>query len=915
MKPIKLIIEGINSFTDAQTLDFDAVGGCNLFCISGKTGAGKTTIFDSIMLALYGKSPKGSLADIVNLSLMRASVALEFSENGEVYRVERNIKCSFEKDADGKPTEKRKASADCMLYRNGQPEAKGEAANAKLMGIIGMEAAEFKNVYLLEQGEYADFLKKPPAKQTEAVGKIFSLMRFGDVYKLAGEKAKECRARKDNSAARIAELGDVSPERLKEIKDALKSMRAKTTTLKNEAETKQEELAVLEKQRTEYIAVSAKMKAVKDLMLQSDEAKKRIFETKSELEEFEKTVDREAEDKLSALRADLNRLSALAERDRQYAEATAEHAKKTEQVEDYRAKLCTAQSEYDKLKAECEALGGKLNDIAQAVVSEIDGGESKATLGVKAVLSGDEITATAISDAAYALSAEKTEFDGFVARAKEAEKRIAEKSKECENILARIDRYNAEYSAINNRIEAFTEAVEAAKAALSAAQLASHAAAVRSELHDGDVCPVCGGAYHGGDEGESDDVEAKKRELEGVEKKLKAETTRKSECEKYTDMAKADYSRADGDKKAAEREKSELEEKIKNIGVVPELYEKLKAALDRLKSVESVKRLAEGKLLKKEPELTSIKAALSAAEKAAEEGASKAAALKQELGEHCGKTAEAVEKVAAETEAFEKKLKKTEDVRKSLSAAVTSAQAASEAIDTSLEKAKAECPVDMPQFDEEAYEEKKASVDNIRLRISETERDIAAREVEEKYMTDAVDNLTKWQTELKEHEKQAKIYDTICELTRGKAMLNYVAAEYIAEFTAIASEILIELSGGKYTMRYDSDNGFIVSDYLNNGKWRKTDTLSGGEMFLASLSVAIAIARTQSTGSNAFFFLDEGFGTLDEELIDVVYSALESLSKDCLVGVITHAEALIARMPYCVKVQEASDAHGSRIVY
>ena len=114
-------------------------------------------------------------------------------------------------------------------------------------------------------------------------------------------------------------------------------------------------------------------------------------------------------------------------------------------------------------------------------------------------------------------------------------------------------------------------------------------------------------------------------------------------------------------------------------------------------------------------------------------------------------------------------------------------------------------------------------------------------------------------------------------------------------------------------MSFDSANGFLVYDYLNDGKPRKASTLSGGEMFLASLAVAIAIADAQSKGDNAFFFLDEGFGTLDEELIDTVFGALSQLSAHCLVGVITHAGALIERMPCTVEVLEATDTVGSRI--
>ena len=139
-----------------------------------------------------------------------------------------------------------------MLYRDGAPIAKGKEATAALREIVGLDAGEFKNVYLLEQGEYAEFLKKPPAKQTEAVGKIFSLMRFGDVHKLAADGAKREDAEAANVDARISDLGDASPDALRAAKTELSALRAKNTALIKDMDGKRSELDALEARRLEY---------------------------------------------------------------------------------------------------------------------------------------------------------------------------------------------------------------------------------------------------------------------------------------------------------------------------------------------------------------------------------------------------------------------------------------------------------------------------------------------------------------------------------------------------------------------------------------------------------------------------------------------------------------------------------------
>ena len=96
-------------------------------------------------------------------------------------------------------------------------------------------------------------------------------------------------------------------------------------------------------------------------------------------------------------------------------------------------------------------------------------------------------------------------------------------------------------------------------------------------------------------------------------------------------------------------------------------------------------------------------------------------------------------------------------------------------------------------------------------------------------------------------------------------------------------------------------------------------TLSGGEIFLTSLSLALALSsKVQLRGQYplGFFFLDEGFGSLDDGKLDAVISSLERLhDKDRIVGVISHVKELKERLPYCVEVSSArSDGSGSSIV-
>ena len=920
MKPVKLIIEGINSFIERQELDFEAVGRSNLFCICGKTGAGKSTVFDSLMLALYGRSGKGTLADAVNLSLNSAYVSLEFTEGDDSYTVERTIKCRKEKGATDGKQERRVASSEAMLYKNGEPCAKGaDETNEKITQIIGLEVGEFKNVYLLEQGEYADFLKKQPAKQTEAVGKIFSLMRFGDIYKRAAERAKEEAAAVSAVEDRINDVGEDAPELLRAAKSELSSMRAKNTVLLKELEASREDLEALEKARVEYAAYAEKQHAVKEHAQKLDEQKQKESEAKHKLDDFSAHgVDGERVE-LEALRKKIIELSELNALDGQCRAAEADLKAKSDAKNKKTENLSGLTQKATELISRVESEFGGFKAAADEFLAAAKGASEKSPAlenAIKLLQNPDRDGAVAaVEGITYSLREDKRDYEEISARLSAEKQKFNEIGKKRDELVQKITLYGDELKRLTEEKEKRQKNLENAEQAYKTAMTEKRAEAVRGELKIGDVCPVCGGIYNGFECEVSADVAQKKEEADKAASSLKEITDKIDGANKLAERAKDDLARELNELNAVEKTIAELEQKLIATRVDVNVYAALAVAIKKAKTYADGYAAAVNEKQKLDPVLSAASAEKAAAEEAEAQARKNAELLRERLGESYGKTDEMLKEANYRAKSLEEKVSSYDKRRAELTAEYEAAKAAASAVQAMLDSAVAACPVDIPQFDEDKYNEQKARLDEKNKQHAERERDIAVKSAEIDAFTEKCEKLKILRSERAQKQKNADNYAKIAELTKSKAMLNFVVTEYIEQFTAAASDILAELSNGKYNMGYDSENGFTVSDFLNGGKSRKTDTLSGGELFLASLSVAIAIARSVGHGNNAFFFLDEGFGTLDEELIDTVYGALESLSKDCLVGVISHAGALIERMPSCVEVVEATDISGSRIRY
>ncbi|MEK5030676.1 SMC family ATPase [Paenibacillus sp. FSL R7-0302] len=153
---------------------------------------------------------------------------------------------------------------------------------------------------------------------------------------------------------------------------------------------------------------------------------------------------------------------------------------------------------------------------------------------------------------------------------------------------------------------------------------------------------------------------------------------------------------------------------------------------------------------------------------------------------------------------------------------------------------------------------------------------------------------------------------------RGNAFVEYIAEEQLMQVCQAASQRLRFLSKQRYALEVDSGGGFVIRDDGNGGVRRPVSTLSGGETFLTSLSLALALsAQIQLRGQYPlqFFFLDEGFGTLDPDLLDTVITSLERLHNDQLsVGIISHVPELRARLPRKLIVVPAEQGGGGSTI-
>lgn len=855
MKPISLEFCGVNSFSERTEIDFTKLTEYGIFGIFGDTGSGKSSILDCISFALYGDvaRAKGSLAEMINYRSDKAFVNFEF----EIYY--EGVRRTFRVEREIK---KKNAVQSVRVY-----ERKGETltalsegvreSNALLYKIIGLEQRDFEKCIALPQGEFAQFVKAPRADRLKLVARLFNLEKYGEaLFKRTNARFSQKKEDVRVLCARLEPYGDISATYLKTLKEEIARLEAEEKELQNFVSAKRDEektASALFEKCEERDRLSLKMQ--------------RIEEKKAEMKALDSALVRL--EKAAAVVACLKEREAAAQK----------HASDSQTLERASRALSAAKEELQKLAVWDEKKYEEETERLSALLLE-----SKS--------------------AAFA----RTEYEEDARRMEKVLREQAEEAKLFSDFS-----YEEESARIEERLRLlgddgdFMSFVSAyGKSALLRAEYSTFAGELTdlTQKHPaiGDDSAPLIQKYRALSEGEKTDFSAlraeydrRKREREELAKERLALEKRKS---RYDIHLNALQTLSTEYKRLSERMR-ELKTRFEGKELPERIEERLRRKRDEKREHDTRLRSAEETFANANLALTAAQERLNAS-KEAQRGAEERLLTALEAGGF--EAADEARTLLTEYGNAQDAKRRVEEY-KEVYAAVRSRLRELSAL--------GEARVTQEQLN------------TIREELSEGERrlkslseDLAVKRVAYGRAQAQLEEKKKLEAALQALQVECERYERLKKLLEGNKFMEFVAEEYLQTVAGNASKRLLSLTGGRYFLKYAG--GFVVGDNFDGGNTRAVATLSGGETFLVSLSLAVALSAeicARSLRPIEFFFLDEGFGTLDEKLVDVVMDSLEKLKGEHLtVGIISHVEELKHRIDRKLTVIKATEKRGSQIL-
>ena len=918
MRPLKLTIAGFGPYAGVQELDFETLGTAGLYLITGDTGAGKTTIFDAITFALFGEASGNSR----DANMLRSKYAkpedptyaeLTFLYDNKEYTVRRNPEYERTKTRGTGTT--RQAADAVLTYPDGRMITKLKDVNKAIRDIIGLTREQFSQVAMISQGDFRRLLQADTRERQKIFRDLFGTGLFVTLQNRLKEDAMELRDLRDQASRSIhqyiggilCDKDSILVERAAAAKDGLLPlsdvMELLEQLLQEDTDTQKEldsALAYIQQRSDELSARLTQARAWQ-------EAKERL--TANEAMELEAAITlQDAQAAWDAAQDTLTEQGALS---RAITEIDL---------------LLPAYDELDKKQAELRAKQKELQDAATTLLAA-----EEEVSRLRAVINTQK-------EELQQLKGADTEMEKLTV----IRRQLKDQQNELEDLLLHISQLNTEKAALAEKQKAYLDAAAVSTRlsqiyeAKSKAFLDEQAGILASFLATGIPCPVCGSKEHPNPAALSEnapteaDVQKSRKEFEKARKL--AETT------------SMEASRQNGTVFAAE---TALLLKVEALLPHTTLEEAENKAEERIVQIQSEVHMQDRKLqtieqqIVRKAELDHLLPSTEQAKTDAETSSSSAKAQCAALEAFISTLQEQIEASAAklpypDRASTESKRNAMVQRLEELKATFTMAQqnlgccketlaglrAASAQLRTQLAAA---IEVDLPSLEAE-----KDALSAQRATVIANQKILHTRIVTNQT---AQKNVSQKSDEVERLEARYTWMKALSETANGnlsgkeKIMLEtYIQMTYFDRILQRANLRLRKMSGGQYDLKRrviagnkQSQSGLELDiiDHINATE-RSVNTLSGGEAFLASLSLALGLSDEvqMSTGIRLdTLFVDEGFGSLDSEALSKAYSTLAGLTEgNRLVGIISHVSELKERIDKQIVVTKRNNGSSHAMI-
>ena len=903
MRPLTLELEAFGPYLDRTALDFEKLNEAGLFLISGLTGGGKTTLLDAMSIALFCKSTGGrrSFSDMRSLradNTQRTEVVFTFALGGKSYRFRRAL---FMKKKRGTETYELHDQHECFSLENGawKLEASGAAKRVTeyAQSLLSLTAEQFSQVIVLPQGEFLRLLRANSTSKAEILKTLFGCEVWDALPARLKQRLNHVYAKRQDCAARMQSLLEKYQVENPEALDAqLKARAAQRETLSAaltaaQAESKKAQAAL--DRANEYARLQAELRT----------AEKERAEAAAALRKAEQAAaDAEAAGPaLEALRDKTAGLERRSETLRQERERSREKQRLADEIQ-------TAEAALQKLVRDMQA-------------------EEQAQADKRARIQKGEAYLAECVRAAEALP-QKLEEKSALEKTLDSLQKLRDAWETHAQCLKALAKKNDR--ALKSRL-AMT-AQDKAVAAAEAARSQSAAARLAADLKDGAPCPVCGAVHHPQPAVSAEAVPSE-AEFEAMRAQLDALRSAYQQAEGEAAGAKA---AADIAGRALEQAAACADPTADAAEIAQQLSacETQRAALQKMsgqrdaaqKRLDDLRREAEasaqslqahakahaaqtekrGQLCRRMEDFQAVRGA------AEIDAALRALENERRVADGERTRLESLQRTAAENLAAARA--QQESAEKRFSAAATAIQSFGKAPSASA----ADCA--------EAAEQIRKQLDALHVECGRLDESLASAKQTREAVAVIADEAEALD---REYSRYARLHG----LLSGKnamrmPILQYVLSMMLEETTASANRFFSILSRGRYALRrMDAPKGgqgyagldIEVLDGMS-GTARSIETLSGGEQFLASLSLAFGLSEVVQSYSGAVrldaLFIDEGFGSLDTDTLDTAMRALETIRQSGrVIGIISHVAELQRRIPTMIRVSKtASGSAAAKVI-